>query len=311
MPMVSIITPCYNGAAFVERTVQSVRAQSIDNWEHVVVDDGSTDDSATILTTIGEVEPRLRVIRQENRGVAAARNAGFCAVQAASRYLLFLDADDCLASHMLASLTKYLDLHPDVGMVYCGHTLIDANDQTIPPARAACSNRRYVSTAMWVRQLADNESATPFESVFVFAGILPSFALIRRSVYDQTPGWDERFGRPHEDTELFLHIAIRSMIHYAAEPLVMYRRHAFQNTACLDPRQFDRQERKLRDKWTNMPGLTAQQRLIVARAIRFREGCLVPHRGIQSAVGYLRRGEVFLAARFFGGAIRRYGAWLL
>jgi len=93
--------------------------------------------------------------------------------------------------------------------------------------------KRARPSAAWVRQLAADEPETPFASVFVSAGIPSSPALIRRSVYDQTPGWDEQFGPPYEDNELLLQIAIRSMIHYAPEPLVMYRRHASQYSVYL------------------------------------------------------------------------------
>ena len=309
MPLVSIITPCYNGAAFVERTVQSVRAQSFGDWEHVVVDDGSNDTSAATVSALCDIEPRLRLIRQENRGVAAARNAGYRAAQPTSKYVLFLDADDCLAPHMLAILTKYLDLHACVGTVYGGHRLIGADEQMLPPN--PWLSRRYVPTATWLRQLGADEPATPFESVFVFAGLFPSLALIRRSVYNQTPGWDERFGRPHEDTEFFLHIAIRSPIHYIPEPLVMYRQHASQATAKFPYGSNDIQERKLRAKWAENRGLTARQRSTVARAIRFREGILVPYHRIRIATENLRRGEMFLAATCFVSAIWRYCAWLL
>src|ERR687887_165351 len=93
---VSIITPYYNAAHYIGHTIESVWAQTLPDWEHILVDDGSTDDSARIVQGYASVEPRCSTIGQRNSGVSRARNAGFAACNPASSYLLFLDADDCL-----------------------------------------------------------------------------------------------------------------------------------------------------------------------------------------------------------------------
>src|SRR5438045_1669769 len=118
MPRVSVITPCFNSAVFVGRTIDSVRAQTVAAWEQVIVDDGSTDASAEVVERLVREEPRLRLIRQQNRGVCAARNAGFRAASSDSDYLIFLDADDCLKPQALEAMTRYMDEHPDVGLVH-------------------------------------------------------------------------------------------------------------------------------------------------------------------------------------------------
>ncbi len=96
---VSIITPCYNGAPYIGQTLQSVRAQTRPPLEVIVIDDGSTDESAAIAETFS---PLVRVLRQANQGESVARNRGIA--EARGTHLLFLDADDLLAPEALARL---------------------------------------------------------------------------------------------------------------------------------------------------------------------------------------------------------------
>ena len=90
--LVSVITCCYNMEAYIGETIRSVQAQTYPDWEMIVVDDGSTDGSAAAVQALAENEPRIRLIRQENRGSAAARNVGIRAAR--GRYIALLDADD-------------------------------------------------------------------------------------------------------------------------------------------------------------------------------------------------------------------------
>lgn len=302
---VSVVTPCYNSAPYVARTIASVRAQTLDDWEHVVVDDGSTDRSAEVVAELAAEEPRLRLVRQANAGVCAARNAGYRACGQASAYLLFLDADDVLAPDMLATMTAYLDAHPDVGLAHCGHGYIGEDDVVL----GNTGNRfgwiaRYVPARLGIRALPPDRPETPFCAVFVPAGMMPSASLIRRSVYAQTPGWDEQFGQHYEDTDLFFHVALHSRVHYVAPVLMYHRQHPGQSTA--DPARVAGQEAKLYAKWCAVEGLGATQRRALRHAQWFRERRYVPYVGWQAACRHLRRGELALAARFAGGAARRY-----
>jgi glycosyltransferase involved in cell wall biosynthesis len=91
--LVSIVTPCYNSAKYIEHTVKSVQAQDHTNWEMILVDDCSADNTVEVAKRIQEKEPRVKLIPlEENSGPAVARNTGIEAAQ--GQYLTFLDADD-------------------------------------------------------------------------------------------------------------------------------------------------------------------------------------------------------------------------
>jgi glycosyltransferase involved in cell wall biosynthesis len=115
---VSIVIPCYRQAQFLPEAVASVVAQTFTDWEIIIVDDGSPDDTAAVAQRLIAAHPdrRIRLIRQENRGLAEARNAGIRVARAP--YILPLDADDMLEPEMLAQTVAALDAHPEVGFVY-------------------------------------------------------------------------------------------------------------------------------------------------------------------------------------------------
>ncbi len=123
--LVSVVVPSYNAGRTLDETLRSVRGQTHAKLEIIVVDDGSTDDTAAVAQRHADADPRLRVIRQANAGVAAARNTGW---QAASADIVALiDSDDLWAPDKIAKQLQALALGgPEVGLVYCFFTRIDA-----------------------------------------------------------------------------------------------------------------------------------------------------------------------------------------
>src|SRR5262245_25998038 len=115
MPLVSVILPTYNRADTIRRAIESVRNQTLQDWELLVVDDGSTDDTAGMIAARYAGEPRLKLIRQENQGVSAARNAGLRA--SFGKYLAFIDSDDEFLPHHLELESAFLESHPEENMV--------------------------------------------------------------------------------------------------------------------------------------------------------------------------------------------------
>jgi len=314
MPKVSIITPCYNSEKYVGRTIESVQAQTLTDWEHIVVDDGSTDGSAGVVKTFLGGDPRLRLLEQKNGGCAQARNAGFQQCSAQSRYLLFLDADDCLEPQMLETLCGYLDENPPVGMAYCNFQLVDADDRFLSEEEAGLHPvTRCAPQGLGIRALRPEEPHTPLESIFTLtAGIIPSLAVFRRSIYETTPGWDEDMSIIYEDVGLYLHVALKSEVHYRPLPLVRYRRHQAQSTDSSIGRDREAtQQVKLYAKWNQIKDLPPDQQARLDEARAFREGRMLPLSGFQTGAACLRNWEWRKAIRFCGGAIRRYAASFL
>lgn len=304
-PLVSIVTPCYNSQAFVGATIESVRGQSVDYWEHVVVDDGSKDASASVVEGFLGADSKLRLVKQANGGVCKARNAGYKATTPGTKYLLFLDADDVMEPHMLATLTDYLEAHPDVVLVHCGHSYIDPEGKPLDEATARVGWReRFVPAGLGLRPLRDDEPETPFCSILALAGLVPSLSLIRRDAFEASGGFDEEFGQHYEETDLFLRLALQGKIHYLPEKLLRHRRHPDQSTAHTE--KFARQEKKLYTKWQNPAGLTPKQQAIVDEGQWFLERRFAPIMRFRAATRQLKERKIKSALGAYLGAFKRY-----
>jgi glycosyltransferase involved in cell wall biosynthesis len=117
-PRVSVVVPAFNVARYISDAVESVRAQTLKQWELLIVDDGSTDQTGTIADSYVAGDARIRVVHQENGGLSNARNTGIRNVNPASPYSLFLDADDMLCPDALEMLVGILASEPDMVGVY-------------------------------------------------------------------------------------------------------------------------------------------------------------------------------------------------
>lgn len=303
VPRVSIITPCYNSAVYIGRTLDSVRAQTLSEWEQIVVDDGSTDDSAAVVKSYLVQEPRLRLVTQANCGVSAARNRGYAA-SAPGEYVLFLDADDCPEPAMLETLVGYLDAHPEAGMVYAKPLFVDEADN--PCTESGLFRPRYVPQHRGRAVLPETVAETPFLSLFTLCGHLPSLTLLRRSVCAQVGEWDESLGQVYEDTDLFLRMALLAPVHYLPEPLLRYRRHPKQATASGSN---NAQRAKLYAKWDAVTDLPPAQQATLREARAFRDGCMVPLSELHAGADCLRSGQWRKALWFFRHMAVQYAAF--
>lgn len=126
--LVSIITPCYNGSKYISDTIESVISQTYRDWEMIIIDDGSKDNSAEIVSAYAEKDSRIVLLKQENAGSAAARNNGIR--NAKGRYIALLDADDLWDAEFLEKQIKCMRENNAV-CVYCSYRLIDENSKEI------------------------------------------------------------------------------------------------------------------------------------------------------------------------------------
>jgi glycosyltransferase involved in cell wall biosynthesis len=123
MPKVSVIIPTYKGAQFLGKTVSSVCSQVFTDFELIIVDDGSPDNTAQIVSSFGD--PRIKYFKKENGGVSSARNFGLR--KAGGEYVAFLDHDDWWPVNYLQVLVSHLDRQTDYGAVYCPITVVFAD----------------------------------------------------------------------------------------------------------------------------------------------------------------------------------------
>jgi glycosyltransferase involved in cell wall biosynthesis len=302
MPAVTIVVPCYNGARFITACIDSVQRQTQTDWSLVLVDDCSNDDSATVADGFAAADPRVSVVRiPQNVGVAAARNVG--ARYAGTPYVMFLDVDDMLAPTMLQVTTDYLEGHPQVPVVFTGHSYIGPNGEFLGVEHGQWPWARYVATRLGVKCIPSSSAPTPFSSIFLIAAVIPSLAMIRRSAFTKTPGWDESFGQGCEDTDLFLELALQGDFHYLPQPLVYYRQHPAQDTRSG---RFQQQYDRLHKKWTTRDDLDDEQREIVTAAEWFRRRRFIPSRHLIAAGHHMRAGHPLKAIRAAASAARLY-----
>jgi glycosyltransferase involved in cell wall biosynthesis len=117
-PAVSVVIPCYNHAGFLAKAVESVVNQTFTDWECIIVNDGSHDDTAQVAESLTwkYLDKKINIITQANHGLPTARNAGIKASK--GRYILPLDADDLIHPEMLQKTVSLLDTHPEIAIAY-------------------------------------------------------------------------------------------------------------------------------------------------------------------------------------------------
>ena len=132
-PQVSILVPVYNAEKYLALTLESVQAQTCQSWELIAVDDGSKDGSAAIVREYAGRDGRIRLVQQENSGVASARNRGYVESNSDTEFLIFLDNDDLWEPQTLQTLIGALEANPAACAAYAQIRYIDAEGKPIPP----------------------------------------------------------------------------------------------------------------------------------------------------------------------------------
>jgi len=207
VPRVSTVVPAYNAEKYVRATIDSALAQSSVDHEVIVVDDGSTDSTPTILDEYGR---KIRVIRQANGGLSSARNAGIAASQA--EFIAILDADDIWLPGKLSSQLNLLETNPQYPMVHCRTFSWDARTD---------ARTDFVKAD---QSLYQNDC---FGQLFMHNAICVSSVVARRSLLNELGGFDLKVTRPTtQDLDLWLRIAHEHLIGFVDQPGVLYRRHA-------------------------------------------------------------------------------------
>ena len=224
---VSVITPVFNGVRTIATAIASVQAQTFVDWELLVIDDGSSDGSADVVSRVA-AESRLRLIRQERGGPGAARNRGISA--AVGELVAFLDADDLWPPGYLAAMTAALSRRPGASLAFGSWQYIDEN--------GALLSQRVIPFD------GDGERAAaelPWRNA-----IVPSAVVVRSSALCRVGGFDTSFGAC-EDWDLWLRLIAEGGLVGVPKAWALYRARAGSLTEDLEV--MERERLRLNEKY--------------------------------------------------------------
>ena len=218
IPLASVIMPVFDQEAYFAEAIESMRAQTFERWELLMVDDGSTDRSPAIAQAYALSDPdRIRLLRHPDRrrhGAAAARNLGLR--QARGEFIAFLDADDAYEPDKLEVEVALLDSQPDAAMLY-GPTLwwYPGTKRLVRPERLGVEpGRVYPPPELATRILLRHEGAVPCTCA----------VLIRRTAALAVGGFEQEF-RLYEDQTLWAKLFVCYPVLIAGRPTARYRQH--------------------------------------------------------------------------------------
>ena len=203
MPKISVVIPTYNRADLISETLDSVLAQTYRDFEVIVVDDGSTDDTIKLLSKYGQ---DIRIIGQENQGAGSARNTGIR--EAKGEFIAFLDSDDLWLPKKLERQIAFLDRNRDLSWVYTDVEVFDGESGRKLYILGQCS-RLYEGDIL------------PY--LFLKNFIPSSTLLVRRSIFNEIGAFKTL--PMAQDCDMWLRIAALYPVGLIAEPLARYRIH--------------------------------------------------------------------------------------
>ncbi len=193
---IAIIVPCYNNGEFLRECLESVEKQTFQDWTCIVVNDGSTDDTEQVAQVFLNRDSRFDYLFQENKGLAAARNAGIACTS--SEFILPLDADDMLEHEYVEKVISLFSNHPEIKIAY--------------------SNYRYFGEKNRLEKL-------PTYSInrLVVDNLINATAIYRRVDFEKTSGYDSNL-KGREDWDFWLSLLdIDSRVARVEEHLFLYR----------------------------------------------------------------------------------------
>jgi glycosyltransferase involved in cell wall biosynthesis len=199
IPQVSVIIPTYNRSWCLAEAVDSVLSQNFSGFELIVVDDGSTDETPQLLKGYGDA---LRVLRQDNHGVSAARNAGIAASRAG--LIAFLDSDDLWLPDKLGRQLEFFHSHADA-LICQTEELWVRNGCRVNPGKRHRKRGGMI-----------------FEPSLELCLVSPSAVMVRRELFDRVGLFDESLPAC-EDYDLWLRVSCRHPVHLIETPLIVKR----------------------------------------------------------------------------------------
>lgn len=219
-PLVSILIANFNNGRFIAETLESAVRQTYPNTEMVIVDDGSEDESLSVINGFINTHPEAKVrLVKNNDHKGCGRIKRQCVELSEGEYFCFLDPDDTIVPEAVATLMEVVKTHPEYGVVYCTHYLCNENLEpqgvSTYPGRIPEGQSHLTSTE----------------------GHISALALCNRKMYDQTPGIDASY-QVAEDQDLYLKMEEVAPVFFVDKPLYYYRKHDH-NTSWDDNKVFN------------------------------------------------------------------------
>lgn len=239
--LVSVVIPAYNVASHIAEAIESVLAQDYPDLEIIVVDDGSSDDTADVVASRF---PRVHLIRKANGGAASARNVGIRSAR--GQYVAFLDADDIWLPGKLSAQVGYMKAHPGVQMVCTGfaqwvsdeHGVFGDPLDTVPDQEGIAIDAIDTARSGWV-----------YHKLLLSNFVWTTTVMMSRPLIERIGLYDESL-RLGQDYEYFLRASRETEIHRLARIFALYRQHAGSATSRgIDYNYAARVVRGARSKW--------------------------------------------------------------
>ncbi|MFJ6324045.1 MULTISPECIES: glycosyltransferase [unclassified Rhizobium] len=210
-PKVSVVIPAYNHEKYVVEAVESVLAQSYQNFELLIMDDGSTDTTPQILRRYAD-DPKVKLfLFEKNRGAAHSHNHGI--LESRGEYIALLNSDDVWEPNKLAEQVAFLDAHPEIAAVFTPASFIGEQSQPL------ADHQHHLG------RIFDQPNRTRHEWLrffFVRNALCHPSSLVRRECYEELGLYDPRFGNL-PDYEMWIRLCLKHEIHVMPKPLIRFR----------------------------------------------------------------------------------------
>ncbi len=224
-PLISIVIAAYNAEKYLAQTLQSVLDQSFEQWECLVMDDGSKDGTYQVARSFTERNHRVRALQQPNGGVSNARNNALAQSDASAPYVVFLDSDDVWKEEALQVLFDALENSPDAVGAHGLADLISSEGEAIQTGEFASFGRRR--TTLRGRRFVPlgEDQPTTFE-VVITQGLIfpPGLALLRKTAVERAGGFDPTL-TSQEDWDLWIRMTRSGDFVFVPRVVIWYRRH--------------------------------------------------------------------------------------
>ncbi|MBC7529479.1 MAG: glycosyltransferase [Chthonomonadaceae bacterium] len=299
---ISVVIPTYNGEKYLSLTLKSVQAQTHTDWELIVIDDGSKDNSAALVETFAAQDSRIRVISQENGGIARARNRGIAEADPARPYLAFLDHDDLWEPTALADMVRASEALPGSVGAHGKMRIIDSDGNATTVGWENWYEKRKGMTDGKIRDWLSNEPTTFAVMALRSQIVTVGQVVMKKSAIEGCELFDPAMV-PADDYDFWLRLLARGDLAFTDTVSVAWRKHDT-NTSNNFALMISKTD-ELLSKVRNMPSLTpAQSRLLKEGTIKHKSE--VAALRVDWARGSLLSGQPMVAAKHLRHALKSY-----